>query len=686
MSEGNRLAEEPGQDRQAGVQRVTKKRLIDSLNSVNFRENPVMVNLEHTRYGNPLFLRAYPQPCSGDLLHCVWAEPCPANLAMSYTARNFMVDRGLDLLIVEAQSTEINDAGVTFVLPEDCRGLRLRRAKRYISEGVQVTLMQDAATFSGLLDDFTAQSFRVLVSIQPPQMFEWINEKAPMYVVFTDGSTVLYTGACRIIRHTESKRERTLVLQPIYGGEARPRQDRLNTSGQLLIPRPSVAFNHPLARKRISLEVEELSACWFSVIEYFETAALFAGLVLPQVELEVAPGFFITGRAQVSSGERNETQQTVKWWIVILDMSVDDQGKLFALLQRAQQQTSHACGKVDLEDLLTFFFDTGFVYPKKYATLYSYKEQLRDTYRKLYLASPSIARHFIELDKGAIKAHLSMIRFYENTWVFHHHAAIGQTGAGLKVLNQAREYVNDYRCLYSSHMDYLVCYFRPANRFPNRVFGGCARALSNPKQCSVDSFAYLNFCFNSYAGDVGENGWELGIAEPEDLRELESFYGYVSAGLMIKALDVGPDVRDAKSLDDEYSKLALKREKHLFSLRKEGKLKAIALALVSDTGLNLSNLTNCVHVFITDGEELTAAVLYHHLSSLSVLYVEEEVPVLLYPLSYVENQSISYDKVYNLWTFDTRYFDKFYEYTNQFINKASLWHARRHENKLIEEN
>ncbi len=399
----------------------------------------------------------------------------------------------------------MSDAGITFVLPEDCRGVRLRRARRYASEGVQVTLMQEGATFSGILDDFTALSFRVLVSIQPPQTFEWINEKAPLYVVFSDGSTTLYTGECRIIRQTESKRERAFVLEPLYGEETKLRRDRLNGDGHVLVPRPSVALNHPLARKRISLEVDEVSACWFSVIEYYESAALFPGLVIPQVELEIAPGFSLTCSAQVSYGDPSEDdgQQTVKWWIVILDMSIEDQGRLFALLQRAQQQTSHACGKVDLDDLMTFFFDAGFVYPKKYATLHMYKERFRETYKKLYLSNPTIARHFIQLDKGVIQGHLSMIRFYENTWMLHHHAAIGQHAAGLAVLNQVRDYVNDYRCLYSSHMDYLMCYFRPNNRFPNRVFGGFAKALSNPKHCSIDSFAYVNFHFKDHSSEGG---------------------------------------------------------------------------------------------------------------------------------------------------------------------------------------
>lgn len=670
MNGVERAAQELGSEHQTGAQRVTRKRLVDSLNSLNFRGDPVTVHLEHVRYGTLLFLRAYPQPCTGDILECTWAEPSPANIATSYTVRNFMVDRGLDLLIVDAQIKEMTDSGITFLLPEECRGHRLRRAKRYASEGVRVTLMQDAATCSGILDDFTTDSFRVIVSIQPPQTFEWINEKAPLYTVFSDGSTVLFTRECRITRQTESKYERVLVLEPLYGEDPKPRQDRLNSEGHLLVPRPGVAFNHPLARKRMSLEVDEISPAWFSVTEYYESSALFAGLVLPQIELEVAPGFSLTCMAQVSRGEVREVdgEKTVKWWIVVLDMGIEDQGKLFALLQRAQGSTSHVNGKVDLEDLLAFFFDAGFVYPKKYAALHTHKEQFRETYKKLYLENPAIARHFIQMDKGVIQGHLSMVRFYENTWMLHHHAAIGQNGAGLRVLNQARDYVNDYRCLHSSHLDYLICYFRPNNKFPNRVFGGFSRALSNPKHCSIDAFAYLDFHFKSHSREEEENSWRLDPAKPEDLEELSNFYEYASGGLMVKALNLGPDTRDANTLNGEYEKLGFRRETHLFALKKDGALKAFALAVVSDTGFNLSNLTNCVHVFVIDGEDLPADVLYRHLALLSPHYMEDEIPLLLYPLSYAENQSIPYEKVYNLWAFDTKYVGSFYEYMDRMLS------------------
>jgi hypothetical protein len=207
-----KTANDQEKEGQAVAQRVPKKRLIDALNHVNFRRDSIIINLEHVRYGSSLSLRAYPQPCTDQGLQCLWVEAPPSNLSMSYVFRSFMVDRGLDLLVAEAEAAEMNDEGISLTLPEHCSALQPRRAKRYRCTGVQATLMQDGATYAGVLEDFATLSLRVLVSAQSHQTFEWIDQEAPLYVVLSDGKEVLYSGECRIIRQTETKRHRVLVL------------------------------------------------------------------------------------------------------------------------------------------------------------------------------------------------------------------------------------------------------------------------------------------------------------------------------------------------------------------------------------------------------------------------------------------------------------------------------------------
>jgi hypothetical protein len=76
-----------------------------------------------------------------------------------------------------------------------------------------------------------------------------------------------------------------------------------------------------------------------------------------------------------------------------------------------------------MDALWNFFFDTGFIYPEKYAFFQANKEAIKKTYERLYSQSPHVARHFICQEKGAILGHMAMVRFYENSWLIHHHAA-----------------------------------------------------------------------------------------------------------------------------------------------------------------------------------------------------------------------------------------------------------------------
>jgi hypothetical protein len=100
--------------------------------------------------------------------------------------------------------------------------------------------------------------------------------------------------------------------------------------------------------------------------------------------------------------------------------------------------------------------------------------------------------------------------------------------AGLVVLNQIGRYINDFSWMHSTHMQYVMCYYRPENKFPNRVFGGFANYLKNPGQCSIDELAYCHFPeINSSVRDLEtllkNSKATLEKASPDDLFALNAF-------------------------------------------------------------------------------------------------------------------------------------------------------------------
>jgi len=138
-----------------------------------------------------------------------------------------------------------------------------------------------------------------------------------------------------------------------------------------------------------------------------------------------------------------------------------------------------------------------------------------------------------------------MLRFYDKTWLVQHHAArhSRKNRAGLVVAEQLGQYINEFHYLASANMNYLACYYRSGNRFPDRVYGGIARALNNKKASSIDLFGYFHWRTGEKTPELPE-GFELVECQPDDLTELNAFYECFSGGLLLQALDLTPILPD----------------------------------------------------------------------------------------------------------------------------------------------
>ncbi|HHT9104287.1 MAG TPA: PilZ domain-containing protein [Candidatus Wujingus californicus] len=653
--------------------RINKKHLINTLNYINFKGGTILTNFKHLKYNTIISLQTKPQPCLENSLECLWIESARLKQRLStYKFLNFLLTDGLKLILVKADLKEITGEGISFNLPEICYELSHRKVRRHLCEGTQVDFIQNSVIFYGFLLNFSAVSFCIEVSTEPSQPFHWVNPEDTVYITFKNKQNILYSGECRIIRQTYGQKKRTFVLKPVNNQIHRFKQKEYQSSRHKLLPSPNIIFVHPFTQKLINLEAEDLSASGFSVEEYMDNSVLLTGMIIPELYIELANDFKIRCKSQVVNRnvhKTNDDKTRAKCEITILDMDIQEQVRLSSLLHRVTNKNSYVCNRVDLDVLWKFFFEAGFVYPKKYTFMHANKENFKETYERLYMQNPNIARHFIYQDKGTIQAHISIIRFYENTWLIHHHAAFREdhSSAGLVVLRQVERYINDFHRLYSTHMNFVGCYFRPDNRFPNRVFGGCAREINTPKACSIDSFVYFCFPRTCTQPDLSE-AMALTKTQPEDLLELESFYEYESGGLMLHALDLEPDMIDNDNLSKEYRRLGFKRERRLFSFNKDNVLKAVIMVNVSDIGLNMSNLTNCIHVIILDAKDLPINTIYISLSMLSKYYEQDEIPVLLYPISYAQSQFIPYEKIYDLWVLNMQYTDKYFEYMDNLFN------------------
>jgi len=199
------------------------------------------------------------------------------------------------------------------------------------------------------------------------------------------------------------------------------------------------------------------------------------------------------------------------------------------------------------------------------------------------------------------------------------------------------------------------------NKFPDRIFGGFARDLNNPGGCSIDSFYYLLHTSLSL-GTKLPNSWSLQQSSVHDLWELRRFYNHYSGGLFLDALDLEKKHPVKEPLEEIYKRLGLLRKWRAYSLNKHGELNAVLIVDQSDLGFNLSELLNSIKILVTDTEGLPWNVLSIAISQLIGAYNIKQVPIMFYPIEYVENKNVPYEKVYQAWVLDVRYGNEYMEY------------------------
>ncbi|MEJ5360051.1 MAG: hypothetical protein WHT06_15435 [Desulfobacterales bacterium] len=641
--------------------RVSRELLVNRIHLVHFRDQVLEIEFTHRRFGSHERLAARPLPVDGRILECHWSDPEQADpLLSSHQPTALLVPRGQRRIRAEARVLSVDRQRIRVELPEEAVELNERRVDRLPGRDVAVRLLQNSGSFPGRLLDFNAFSFRVELTAVSPQSFAWIDPDQTVHAVLFRDAQTFFAGECRITRFEPGSASRRYVLEPVCRESRRFRRDEVRSQRLMLIPSPNLVFPHPLTGQRVELKVTDLSGSGFAVEEDIDRAVLLPGLILPEAKLDFAGSFEIRLSAQVVfqrvlGGEGG--RGPVRCGLALIDMPPADHVRLIALLNQSRDRNAYLCKELDLEALWDFFFETGFIYPGKYALIEKRKREIRETCAKLYTRSPEIARTFLYQKAGVILGHLGMIRFWPSTWLIHHHAARKSAlyRAGLNVLDQLCRFIHDGLRLRSLHMDHLACYYRPQNRFPRRVFGGFADETADRRVCSVDAFAYLTLGEAPAEEEPLPAGWELVEAGEADLLEARRFYDHASGGLMAEAFDLRPDARRDEELSELFGRLGLKRRRLLLALRRRSRLKALIAAHVSDIGLNFSELTHCLTVVGVDAEGLGEKPLHAALRSAAKRAGLEGIVALVFPETFAESAGMVVEKEYHLWvvrTFD----------------------------------
>ncbi len=652
--------------------RYSRSYLINKLNYINFQNGTIQVVLRHHRFDQTTICAASPLPCDGKRLVCHWSDPEHAiPLLENHGFASLYVSDGRHALEVVPQVLRMDGQGLEFELPDECWEIANRREVRYACAHIPIQAIQNSMLFRGELLEFSTGALRIALKISPPQTFQCLDHDKPLNLIVYDANELVFTGDFSILKSDRGRYTREFVLKPLIKSIQRYNARVYRSRRIELKPAPNIVFRHPLTRQIVNLKVLDLSGSGLSVLEGVGHSLLLPGMMLNEVELLFADSLALRFKAQVLyRNPRDDEAGEVVNGLAIIDMASSDHLKLLSLLHQAENQDTYINTRVELDALWDFFFESGFIYPKKYAYIQANKEQIKETYWKLYTQNPTIARHFIYQNQGRIMAHMGMVRLYENAWLIHHHAARKRSmvRAGLTVLNQIGCFTYDSHRLYSMHMKYLMCYFRPENNFPNSVFGGFVRYVNDHACCSQDDFAYFHLEPSDESDRRLPADWSLAPSDENDMQELKHWFQSQNGGLMLDCLDLDPQLFASQELNEEYRQHGFVKDRQLISLRRNNRVQACIAIHRTDIGLNLSDLTNCVKVLLIDQRQLSRRILE---TALHLVFQSHalgpDMPILLHPAKFAEQKALPVEKNYCLWILNTRYSDKYFGFLDRMF-------------------
>jgi len=644
---------------------IKKKHVINKLNFMNFQDQAITIHFKNRE--NRAIICAFsaiPSPCRQDRFSCTWCNPDEiCQITGTHFLSHIEIQTDNTHLTAEPDLVSFNKSSIELDLNEKCFQWPITRGVVPVRPGLKIRLMQNNTVFEGVLREFSVEKLSIQIYFTLPQAPLWIDKSRGVNLMVFDDTGNLYTGECNVLELSSRTTTADLSLAPCLHQVPRFKPTKYRSIRQPLFPAPDINFIHPLTGKPVTLKTIDLSGSGICVEDHPERPVLLPGMVIPELCIDLLHGSSIVCQAQVVYSDKISDMENghIHAGIALLDIHFRDFIQLSSLLHQAEDANSYVCRQIDTDALWEFFFDTGFIYPGKYEHFQEKKKEIKEVYEKLYTNSPLIAGHFTYQDKGTILGHMSMLRLYDRSWMIHHHAArkTCQVKAGVAVLKQIGRFGYEAHRFRSSHMDYLFCYYRPDNLFPAFVFGGALTAINHPQQCSEDAFAYLHVDGAKQPTPIGKP-WALEDANLDDFSTLEEHYKQVSGGMMIQALDLYPEFEERTCLEQEYERYGFSKTKTVLALKKSGRLKAVVLVNKTNTGLNLSDLTNCIKMIVVDSNGLHRDIVMAVARSIAATFPAGEVPLLVHPVDYAESAGLSIEKKYNLWIMKIKYSDKYF--------------------------
>jgi len=352
----------------------------------------------------------------------------------------------------------------------------------------------------------------------------------------------------------------------------------------------SVALRSPLADGVVHKPIVDVSANGFSFTLDGARDLYPIGLAL-EVTLELPDGALAAGavvRTIVREGVR------LRCGVELVDADAAARLRLANHVMRLRYPTVDDGSDVAVDELMTFFRATGFLYPAKEELLAPVMSEVQDTFARSYAQPSDVFKAVVAREDGALIGHVSGIRAYRHTWMPTHLAALPTKHVGHLLNLGAADYF-----LQTTDFEFFKIYFHADSKWPARIFGGFARMQTDPALSDLRGFRHVMLPTDA-APLPAPVGIDVLEASPDDLAVVERYFVTRATPLVVRADDLTRQTLQLSELNKSFGELGLYRRRRVLMAMRRNVCLGFALVEISSAGLNLSEALSAFQIFITD--------------------------------------------------------------------------------------
>ena len=242
------------------------------------------------------------------------------------------------------------------------------------------------------------------------------------------------------------------------------------------------------------------------------------------------------------------------------------------------------------EQLWDFYLEANFIYKQKLDSLRDNLEEIKDTWDKLLQSDDKVNHTSLRVDDtGKPSNSVSLVRYYNTTWILQHLVSSKDPVGMQKVL--------DYSILFlinNPSAQFAKFYWRPNNYVANLMFDSMKLNLEKAQ----NNYLYELF---EYFEVTKKTLSQLKIVEDEFVSEIVSFGSLPKIASILKdnqkAILLESDSLTMEDLSMEkttkdFERNGLKRDRAFIVVKKDAEIMAISAVENSSIGINLSYYFN----------------------------------------------------------------------------------------------